>query len=150
MLGADTKKFRTKDSIELIEYTYKNYTQINIKDKIQKEFEKWQKANESKIAIIKGKQTQVRLKANYCYDYELYPINKLDLDNLKIQIECIQSLEAPIKADTEVGKMHMILNEKEILSIPIVVEKEIERKDVGCYFEEIMGGYMRILLKNEL
>ena len=150
VLGADTKKFRTKDSIELIEYTYKNYTQINIKNRVQKEFEKWQKANESKIAIIKGKQSQVKLKANYCYDYELYPINKLDLDNLKIQIKCVQSLEAPIKADTEVGEIHIILNEKEILVIPIVVGKEIERKDVGCYFEEIMGGYMRILLKNTI
>ena len=31
VLGADTKKHRTKDSIELIEYTFDNYKQVNIK-----------------------------------------------------------------------------------------------------------------------
>lgn len=145
VLGADTKKFRTKDSIELIEYTYKNYTQINIKDKIQTEFEKWKKENESKIEIIKGKQNEVKLKANYCYNFELFPINKLELDNLKIQIECEKSLEAPIKSNTEVGKIHIILNEKEILTIPITVVMEIERKDILGYFKEIIGGYVKTL-----
>ena len=145
VLGADTKKFRTKDSIELIEYTYKNYTQINIKDRIQKEFEKWQKANESKITVIKGKQPQVKLQADYCYNFELFPINKLELDNLKIQIECVKGLEAPIKQNTEAGKIHIILNEKEILTISIATAMEIERKDVLCYFKEIMGGYVKTL-----
>ena len=34
VLGADTKKFRTQDSIKLIEYAFKNFEMINIKEKI--------------------------------------------------------------------------------------------------------------------
>ena len=40
VLGADTKKMRTSDSIKLIEYIYKNFEQIELKDKIEEEFEK--------------------------------------------------------------------------------------------------------------
>ena len=32
VLGADTKNYRTKDSIKLIEYTFKNFKPVNIKE----------------------------------------------------------------------------------------------------------------------
>ena len=44
VLGADTKKFRTKDSISLIEYTFNTFEHINIEEFINKEFEKWKTA----------------------------------------------------------------------------------------------------------
>ena len=38
VLGADTKKYRTSDSIKLIEYAYKNYEVIDIEKKIKEQF----------------------------------------------------------------------------------------------------------------
>ncbi len=38
VLGCDTKKDRTKDSINLINYVFDNFSMINIKNLIQKEF----------------------------------------------------------------------------------------------------------------
>ena len=35
VLGADTKKIRTRDSINLIEYVYKNYKLINLEDRVE-------------------------------------------------------------------------------------------------------------------
>ena len=52
VLGADTKKFRTKDSISLIEYTYKNFERYNIEDVICKKFEDWK--SENIINVEKG------------------------------------------------------------------------------------------------
>ena len=43
VLGADTKKIRTTDSVKLIEYVYKNYGLVNIEEKSNEEFEKWTK-----------------------------------------------------------------------------------------------------------
>ena len=40
VLGADTKKIRTKDSISLIEYVYKNYETINLGEIINQKFQK--------------------------------------------------------------------------------------------------------------
>lgn len=148
VFGADTKKFRTKDSIELIEYNYKNFMQINIKEKIIKEFEDWKKENKSQINIIKGEKSGVNIDFNYCYDYELYPINKLEQDNIKIQIEYKKELEAPIKYYTEIGKIHVIQNEKEIMTIPIITTEEIKRKNVLDYFYNIMQNYTKIITKS--
>lgn len=36
VLGADTKKMRTEDSIKLISYAYNNYRYINLEEKIRK------------------------------------------------------------------------------------------------------------------
>ena len=36
VLGADTKSFRTRDSIKLIEYTFKNYELTNIEERVYK------------------------------------------------------------------------------------------------------------------
>ena len=37
VLGADTKKDRTKDSVKLIEYAFANYKIVNIEEKISTE-----------------------------------------------------------------------------------------------------------------
>ena len=45
VLGADTKKDRTKDSIKLIEYAFKNYKMIDISNEINTELESWKNKN---------------------------------------------------------------------------------------------------------
>ena len=43
VLGADTKKIRTTDSINLINYAYKNYKVMNIENIINQKFEEWKR-----------------------------------------------------------------------------------------------------------
>lgn len=146
VLGADTKKFRTKDSIELIEYSFKNFEQVNIKEKIVQEFEVWKKENFAEIEVIKGKEKSVNMKLDYGYDYELYPINKEKINELTLQIECKQKLEAPIENGLQIGSVHIILEGKEIMNVPIVTEREVERKNILNYFCEIMLNYTNLIL----
>ena len=54
VLGADTKKFRTQDSIKLINYIFNNFTPINIEEIINNNFESWKSKNLNKIIINKG------------------------------------------------------------------------------------------------
>lgn len=141
VLGADTKKYRTTDSIKLIEYTFANYKQINIKEKIESEFEKWKTENEAKIKVVKGVSNQVVTTISYNYDYELIPIKNGDTENIKIQIEFINQLEAPVEQNTEIGQMHIIMDNKEIMRIPIVIKDKIDKKDIWSYIYEILGNY---------
>ena len=57
VLGADTKKIRTRDSINLIEYVYKNYKLINLEDRVEEAYQNWKLVNENRIEITKGIQT---------------------------------------------------------------------------------------------
>ena len=56
VLGADTKKNRTQDSIKLIEYAFKNYQLIDLNGIIEKEFVNWKLENMHAVEIIKGKK----------------------------------------------------------------------------------------------
>ena len=62
VLGADTKNIRTKDSVKLIEYTFKNFENIDIKTKIEEEFNKWNNINAGRICINKGVKNTINLK----------------------------------------------------------------------------------------
>lgn len=141
VLGADTKKHRTKDSIKLIEYAFENYKQVNIKEKIENEFEKWKNENQSNIKVIKGVSNQVETAINYNYDYELIPIKNGDMENIKIQIEFINQLDAPVEPNTEIGKIHIIIDNKEIMNISIIVKEKIDKKNMWDYICEIFGSY---------
>ena len=55
VLGADTKKDRTKDSVKLIEYAFANYEIVNIEEKINTEFENWKNINTQRIKGQKRK-----------------------------------------------------------------------------------------------
>ena len=49
VLGADTKKIRTMDSIKLIEYTYQNYEQVDLTKPLNEEYEKWKELTKLKL-----------------------------------------------------------------------------------------------------
>lgn len=146
VLGADTKKFRTKDSIELIEYNYKNFERINIKEKVEEEFAKWKETNINSIEVEKGKKNDIKIDMDYQYDYELYPVNKSEINNIKIQIECEKLLEAPIENDYQIGQIHVILSNKEIMNIPIITKETIKKKGILDYVGEIMSNYTNIIV----
>lgn len=146
VLGAYTKKFRTKDSIELIEYNYKNFERINIKEKVEEEFAKWKETNINSIEVEKGKKNDIKIDMDYQYDYELYPVNKSEINNIKIQIECEKLLEAPIENDYQIGQIHVILSNKEIMNIPIITKETIKKKGILDYVGEIMSNYTNIIV----
>lgn len=146
VLGADTKKFRTKDSIELIEYNYKNYELINIKEKVVNEFEIWKNRNLKNFEIIKAKKNNIDIELDYNYNFEEYPIKKTDINNIKIQIQAKTRLNAPIYKKNQIGQIYVILNENETLTVPIIVKEDIEKKDIWYNFTEIMKNYIKIII----
>lgn len=62
VLGADTKKIRTTDSIKLIEYVYKNYKIIDIEKIVNEKFNEWRNINERQINVNKGVYNNVIMK----------------------------------------------------------------------------------------
>lgn len=99
VLGADTKKIRTKDSIQLIEYTYSNYKLINIKEKIENEFSNWKK--HYKPVINKGVTQNLSIALGE-QNYEMYPIKKEDEGRLEITINTEKLFEAPVLENSKI------------------------------------------------
>lgn len=135
VLGADTRKIRTQDSIKLIEYTYKTYKQVNVKEMVENEYEKWCRINNRRIIVYKG--TKIRPEI-YIENgkYEMYPIK----ENENISIESVANLkfEAPLTAGTEVGKIILKNGTEVIDEISIKTKEEVPKKTVWVYFIELM------------
>ncbi len=137
IIGADTKKIRTADSIKLIEYTFKNFTIIDVKKQIQEQFENWKRLNEGRIIVNKGKKDNVKLRLQDI-KCDKMAIKNTKIDNIKIEINCIYYLEAPIDKGRIIGNVKVILDEETIDILQIYNEEEIERKDICSYLLEFL------------
>lgn len=93
VLGADTKKDRTKDSIKLIEYTFSNYQMIDIKFMIEDEFDNL--VENAKFEVYKGISNNIKIDLED-NDITLYPVYKEDIKDIKIETELQNKLIAPV------------------------------------------------------
>lgn len=137
VLGADTKKIRTEDSIKLIEYAYENYKYLNIEDIVNEKFGNWKKINKKRIQVEKGKNKTVVLKLRKIKN-KVIPVKKSDIDNINIEINCLYYLKAPIEKGDVIGNLKITLNEEVVEVVDIVNNEEIKKKDRKDYFLEFL------------
>lgn len=132
VLGADTKKYRTIDSIKLIEYAFKNYERIDLEEIIQKEFKKWQQINGKRIYINKAQNKDIELELKEIQN-KVIPIKIGTQKDIKIEINCIYEYEAPLIKQTKIGNL-IVKNKEEIIeTIDIVTKEEIRKKNIINY-----------------
>lgn len=103
VLGADTKKDRTKDSIELIEYTFSNYQMIDLKYMIEDEFDTL--VEKAKFDITKGVNNDLRIDLEE-NDITYYPVYKENIKDIKVEIEIKNKLEAPVYKNEDIRKIN--------------------------------------------
>lgn len=140
VLGADTKKYRTKDSANLIQYVYKNFEQVNIKSKIEEEFKNWCIKNKNYVFVNKGIDSYAEIELEKILQ-ETYPVLKEKIKDIKIEIEVNNVLEAPINKGDVVGKIIVKIDEKEIYNVNIVVKENIKKKNVFTYMFDFFKDY---------
>ena len=137
VLGADTKKDRTKDSIEIIEYVYANYKIIDVTQDIEKAFQEWK--NQNKIETIKGEMKYVDIELSECKS-KIIPIKSENIKDIEIKIDSIKIVEAPINKGEKIGKLVLNVNEETRISIDIMIAKDIKKKDEKRYFIEMLSN----------
>jgi D-alanyl-D-alanine carboxypeptidase (penicillin-binding protein 5/6) len=144
VLGADTKKDRTRDSIKMIEYAFKNYKMVNVENLINDEFEKWK--NENKIKIIKGIQeyADVRLSEN---EIMQIPILNTNVDKITVGIENLKVLDSPVEKNKKIGILKLKVDDEVKINIDIVVANNVRKKGVKDYFKETLKSIKNIYIK---
>ena len=138
VLGADTKKDRTKDSVNLIEYTFSKYKMYNLEEQIIAEFNKWKNINEKRILIIKGKQSNPKLALG-AIEKATIPI--CDNDKIEYSINALTEVEAPVEQWNAMGTLTVKLNGEILESIDIVNVNEVQKRDWKDYFKIVLNTY---------
>jgi len=99
VLGADTKKIRTQDSIKLIEYCFNIFETIDISKKIDETFEHWKNENISCFNINKGITSTPTLYLEKPKN-TFITVKKVDLENLDFITNIEFNYKAPLLKDT--------------------------------------------------
>ena len=141
VLGADTKKDRTKDSIELIEYVFQNFEPVNIKEKINEEFENWKLCNLSSFHIEKGTSNNIELQLDDL-SYDFLPIHRNYIDSISVYIYCDNTLEAPIASNSIIGYLTISINNQTVIHLNIKTTNTIAKKTSLDFFNEIFSNYI--------
>lgn len=138
VLGADTKKDRTKDSVNLIEYTFSKYKMYNLEEQIIEEFNKWKNINEKRILIIKGKTSNPKLALG-AIEKATIPI--CDNDKIEYSINALTEIEAPVEQWNVMGTLTVKLNGEILENIDIVNVNEVQKRDWKDYFKIVLNTY---------
>ena len=137
IIGADTTKQRTSDTIKLIELAYKNFEIINIKEIINNEFEKWKRINASRIYVNKGIENEMKLYLEEI-DFEELAVKKADIDKVRVEVNAIFYFDAPVAKDQIIGNLHVLIGNEKVEVLNIFCKDEIQKKNMQDYFMEFL------------
>ena len=137
VLGADTKKFRTVDSVKLIEYAYSNYKNIEITDLINDKYSNWKETYGKKVVVNKGIQKNIETKLEDI-EKKYITIKNGEEDDIYVQIDSIDSLEAPVQERIIIGKIKLFVNDEIKVTINIINDKKVEKMNVIDYYKKLL------------
>lgn len=138
VLGADTKKIRTTDSIKLINYAFTNYEAINLAELINSKYDEYQKCILPFLQIDKI-STQITTKLDNNFP-TYYPIKKGQKDSISTTISEKQ-LTAPIYENQEIATIDFYIENNKIFSTNIYSTAYINKKQPIEYFYFFIKNY---------
>ena len=144
VLGADTKKMRTSDSIKLIEYAFKNFQVVDVEEKVLQQFEEWNRINSNRIIINKCKNSNIKLELDEINNKKM-AIKNTELDNITIEINAIYYFEAPIEKKQIIGTAKVKLGKEVIEVLNIRNINKIEKKQVEDYIMEFLANWSNMV-----
>ena len=151
VLGCDTKKDRTKDTIKLLSYAFNNFTLINLKDIAMNKFNTWKTSHQNSFFINKGKSQML----NLYLDENDFPFSNIALENTKkekIDYEILFNsyYKAPLKKNTQIGILALYIDGREYYSIKILNSNEIANKNTFDYTFYIFKNYIDFFTSKKL
>ena len=144
VLGADTKSYRTKDSLKLINYTFKTYEMVDLQQLVINDFNAWKTKNLSNFYFVKAVNSKLKLDIKN-FNYTLYPIKKEHKNNISTSIDCTYTQIAPLKAGSTIGNINVNVGGGKILSFEIINTVPIEKKHILDFLVQILANYFEYL-----
>ena len=134
VLGADTKKDRSNDSIKLIEYAYTNYEIYDMKEIIHEKYEEWKRINENRIVVVRGKRENLTTCIEELENYYI-PVKKIDKEKINVKIFNISELNAPVHKGDYVGKLCVYIDDEKIVELTISANISIGKLEFIDYLK---------------
>ncbi len=147
VLGADTKNFRTSDSIKLINFVFDNFKVVNLEASINDEFEKWKSENKN-FYINKGKVQSFEIRLENCESSYNFPIKKDLINSLVYSIDCQTNFDAPVFNNVEIGSLKVSIQDDVFINCKIYTSSCVEKKSIFSYFSYFIKDFPSIIQEN--
>lgn len=125
VLGCDSKKNRTVDSIRLLDYGFNDYQVVNLGDNLKKDIY---------ITVEKSEGGIYRINNNFEIKY---PLKESELNSIQIEYNMKQNLTAPILRGETIGIAKIKLAGSLIKQIEYQVSEDINRKSWKDFFHKV-------------
>ena len=146
VLGADTKNFRTKDSIKLIEYAFKNFEYFNLKDFVNNYLDNWKKDNPNFFFVEKGLSNTVTIKIDSSIEnMTIIPIRKDLIPYIQADISMNNYLIAPIKKDDLIGCLNVFSGNNSIAIFNLLSDSNIQKNNISDYLFRFFKDFSSII-----
>lgn len=142
VLGADTKNFRTKDSIKLIEYSFKTFEYFNIKDFVNHYISDWQKNNSNFFSIEKGCTNQLQIQVDSSLETTpIIAVRKNLVANIEANIELQAHLQAPVNQNDLLGQLQVSSQGTNISEFNLFSNTTIRKNTITDYMFNFFKFY---------
>lgn len=143
VLGCDTKKDRTLDSVKLINYIFNNYTTLNLENYISNNFEAWKNKINNSFFVEKGINSNIELYIDSSQiPYKKIAVNKSQKNPISILFDVKYNFVAPVTENAFIGKIIVTDdNGNKLFSLDILNKNIINRKNVFYYLNSFFKNY---------
>lgn len=137
VIGANTTKERTSDTIKLIEYANERFDIVNVKEIVESKFKQWQDINEGRINVDKGTENRVKLYLDE-FSNEYIAIEKEKKDKIDIEVNCLYDLYAPVIYNQVIGSVKVNVGGEILEILNIYNKEEIRKMNIEDYLYQFM------------
>lgn len=142
VLGADTKNFRTKDSIKLIEYSFKNFEYFNIKDFANNYLTNWQNNHSNFFSIEKGISNELAIKIDSTLEESpIVPLKKDLISSIEGSISLESQLQAPVNKEDLLGTLKILSQNNLIAEYKLFSDTSIKKSTMSDYMLNFFRFY---------
>lgn len=132
VLGCDSKKNRTNDSIKLINYGFEKFKVVN--------FEKYIRKNICiSVAKSEGEIYRITKNIDFCY-----PLSESEISKIEIKYDVAQNLVAPLYKGQTIANAKIYLDNNLIGDIDYLLPENILKKSWKQYFETIIFNALNL------
>ncbi len=132
VLGANTKKIRTQDSYNLINYIFNNFQYVNVSKTINESFSNFN--NYVSHSIFLEKTTDVpKFKLEILDNYD-FPLKTNGEIKFNTKIYSIKTFSYNLSIGDEVGKLYLFNNNDLICKCKILLDNQLNRCSSKYYF----------------
>lgn len=135
VLGANTKKIRTIDSLNIINYIFKNFSYIDVSQTIQTSFENYLKYNSNNFILSKTVSTPI-LELEELSNYK-FPLKTNGDIRFNTKIHIINTLSAKTSKNSIVGTLELYNNNDFLCSSNIILKNDLVPNNWNYYFKDI-------------